>query len=73
VEGSRPILVEVQALVSTSTFGNARRMAVGIDQNRLSLLLAVLEKRAGLALAASPPASGTGDSRRPPRCSGRWG
>ena len=45
------ILVEVQALVSTSTFGNARRMAIGIDQNRLSLLLAVLEKRAGLNLA----------------------
>jgi DNA repair protein RadA/Sms len=51
VEGSRPLLVEVQALVSTSTFGNARRMAVGIDQSRLSLLLAVLEKRAGLSLA----------------------
>ena len=51
IEGSRPILVEVQALVSTSTYGNARRMAVGIDQNRLSLLLAVLEKRAGLSLA----------------------
>jgi DNA repair protein RadA/Sms len=51
VEGSRPILVEVQALVSTSTYGNARRMAIGVDQNRLSLLLAVLEKRAGLALA----------------------
>ena len=51
VEGSRPILVEVQALVSTSTYGNARRMAVGIDQNRLSMLLAVLEKRAGLTLA----------------------
>jgi DNA repair protein RadA/Sms len=51
VEGSRPILVEVQALVSTSTYGNARRMAVGIDQNRLSMLLAVLDKRAGLALS----------------------
>jgi DNA repair protein RadA/Sms len=51
VEGSRPILVEVQALVSTSTYGNARRMAIGVDQSRLSLLLAVLEKRAGLALA----------------------
>jgi DNA repair protein RadA/Sms len=50
VEGSRPILVEVQALVSTSTYGNARRMAIGIDQHRLSLLLAVLEKRAGLSL-----------------------
>jgi DNA repair protein RadA/Sms len=51
VEGSRPILVEVQALVSTSSYGNAKRMAIGIDQNRLSLLLAVLEKRAGLSLA----------------------
>ncbi len=51
VEGSRPLLVEVQALVSTSSYGNARRMAIGIDQNRLSLLLAVLEKRAGLSLA----------------------
>jgi DNA repair protein RadA/Sms len=50
VEGSRPILVEVQALVSTSTYGTARRMAIGIDQARLSLLLAVLEKRAGLSL-----------------------
>jgi DNA repair protein RadA/Sms len=52
VEGSRPLLVEVQALVSTSTYGNARRMASGIDQNRLSLLLAVLEKRAGVNLIA---------------------
>ena len=51
VEGSRPLLVEVQALVSTSSYGNARRMASGLDQNRLSLLLAVLEKRAGLNLA----------------------
>jgi DNA repair protein RadA/Sms len=51
VEGSRPILVEVQALVSTSTYGNARRMAIGLDQNRVSLLLAVLDKRAGLNLA----------------------
>jgi DNA repair protein RadA/Sms len=51
VEGSRPILVEVQALASTTSYGMARRMAVGIEQNRLSLLLAVLEKRAGLHLA----------------------
>jgi DNA repair protein RadA/Sms len=50
VEGSRPILVEVQALVSTSSYGNARRMANGVDSQRLSLLLAVLEKRAGLNL-----------------------
>ena len=52
VEGSRPLLVEVQALVSSSTYGNARRMASGVDQNRLTLLLAVLEKRAGLNLVA---------------------
>ena len=51
IEGSRPILVEIQALVSSSSYGNARRMAIGIDPNRLSLLLAVLEKRAGLNLA----------------------
>ena len=50
IEGSRPILVEVQALVGSSSFGNARRMSSGIDQQRLSLLLAVLEKRAGLHL-----------------------
>jgi DNA repair protein RadA/Sms len=50
IEGSRPILVEVQALVSSSTYGTARRMASGIDAQRLSLLLAVLEKRAGLNL-----------------------
>lgn len=51
VEGSRPILVEVQALVSSGGYGAARRMTSGIDQQRLSLLLAVLEKRAGLHLA----------------------
>ncbi len=51
VEGSRPILVEIQALVSSSMYGTARRMASGIDGQRLSLLLAVLEKRAGLHLA----------------------
>ena len=51
VEGSRPILVEVQALVSSSLYGSARRMASGVDQQRLSLLLAVLEKRAGINLA----------------------
>ncbi len=50
IEGSRPILVEVQALVSSSLYGNPRRTAIGFDQNRLSLLLAVLEKRAGLSL-----------------------
>jgi DNA repair protein RadA/Sms len=51
LEGLRPILVEVQALVGTSAFGNPRRMASGLDQNRLALLLAVLEKRVGVSLA----------------------
>jgi DNA repair protein RadA/Sms len=51
IEGSRPILVEVQALVSAATYGNARRTANGLDQNRLALLLAVLDKRAGLNMA----------------------
>ncbi len=47
VEGTRPMLAEVQGLVSPSGFGNPRRMTTGFDNNRLSLLLAVLEKRAG--------------------------
>ena len=47
MEGSRPILAEIQGLVTSSGFGNPRRMATGFDYNRLSLLLAVLEKRAG--------------------------
>lgn len=51
IEGSRPLLLEVQALVSTGNYGNARRTASGIEHSRLSLLLAVLEKRAGLAVA----------------------
>lgn len=50
MEGTRPILVEIQALVSPTTFGNPRRMATGIDHNRVSLIMAVLEKRAGLLL-----------------------
>lgn len=51
IEGSRPILLEVQALVSSGNYGSARRTTTGIDHRRLSLLLAVLEKRAGLAVA----------------------
>jgi DNA repair protein RadA/Sms len=52
LEGSRPLLVEIQSLVSKSSFGYARRRAQGFDYNRLSLLVAVLEKRIGLALEA---------------------
>ena len=48
IEGTRPILAEVQGLVTASGFGNARRTATGFDYNRLNLLLAVLEKRLGL-------------------------
>ncbi len=47
IEGTRPMLAEVQGLVSPTGFGNPRRMATGVDYNRLSLILAVLEKRAG--------------------------
>lgn len=47
MEGSRPILAEVQALVTTTSFGNPRRMSTGFDYNRLAMILAVLEKRAG--------------------------
>lgn len=50
MEGTRPVLVEVQALVSPTVFGNPRRMATGIDHNRVTLLMAVLEKRVGLLL-----------------------
>ena len=50
MEGSRPLLTDVQALVATTVFGNPRRMASGVDQGRLALLLAVLEKRAGLRM-----------------------
>lgn len=47
MEGSRPILAEVQALVTSSGFGNPRRMSTGFDYNRLAMIIAVLEKRAG--------------------------
>jgi len=50
MEGTRPVLVEIQALVSPTSFGNPRRMATGLDHNRVSLLMAVLEKRVGLLL-----------------------
>ncbi len=50
MEGTRTVLVEIQALISPTTFGNPRRMATGIDHNRVSLLMAVLEKRVGMLL-----------------------
>ena len=53
IEGTRAILLEIQALVCGSNFNNARRTAVGVDYNRVSLLMAVLERRAGLNLSGS--------------------
>jgi len=50
IEGTRPILTEVQALVSPSNFGMPRRMASGLDYNRVTMLIAVLEKRMGMQL-----------------------
>ncbi|WP_461240761.1 DNA repair protein RadA [Paucilactobacillus sp. N302-9] len=50
MEGTRPILVEIQALITPTVFGNAQRTATGLSRNRVSLLMAVLEKRANLML-----------------------
>ena len=50
MEGTRPILAEVQGLATPSGFGNPRRMSAGFDNNRLSMLIAILEKRAGYFL-----------------------
>ena len=50
LEGTRPMLLEIQALVSPTSFGIARRMATGIDYNRLTMLMAVLEKKVGMQL-----------------------
>lgn len=49
-EGTRPILIEIQALVDDSHFGNPKRIAVGLDQNRLNLLLAAMHRHAGIHL-----------------------
>ena len=53
VEGTRPLMVEVQALVCDSNFGMPRRTAAGTDYNRVNLLMAVLEKRAGMRMSSS--------------------
>ena len=53
MEGTRPILIEIQALVCRSNFGMPRRTAAGTDYNRVNLLMAVLEKRLGMALSNS--------------------
>ncbi|MEI7811492.1 MAG: DNA repair protein RadA [Ignavibacteria bacterium] len=53
MEGTRPILLEVQALVTPSNYGNPQRVATGFDYRRLSILLAVLEKRAGMRISSA--------------------
>lgn len=52
IDGTRPFLIEIQALVSTAAYGTPQRSATGFDNRRLNMLLAVLEKRAGFKLAA---------------------
>jgi DNA repair protein RadA/Sms len=51
-EGTRPLLVEIQALVTDCQYGNPRRLAVGLDQNRLAMLLAILSRHGGLSTAS---------------------
>jgi DNA repair protein RadA/Sms len=51
IEGTRPLLVEVQALVVATQYGTARRVATGVDYNRISVLVAMLEKRLGIQMA----------------------
>ncbi|MCG8542148.1 MAG: DNA repair protein RadA [Clostridia bacterium] len=52
IEGTRPVLIEIQALISSTNFGTPRRMATGLDYNRVVMLMAVLEKKIGLQLQA---------------------
>jgi DNA repair protein RadA/Sms len=50
MEGTRPVLVEMQALISNSSFGTPRRMAVGVDHNKVVMMMAILEKRLGIQI-----------------------
>ncbi|MBN2795015.1 MAG: DNA repair protein RadA [Clostridia bacterium] len=50
MEGTRPVLVEIQALISNSSFGTPRRMAVGVDYNKIVMMMAILEKRVGIQI-----------------------
>ena len=77
IEGTRPLLVEIQALVAPSSLGTPRRAVVGWDTSRLSMLLAVLEARAGLSFAGQDVylnvAGGLQDQRARRRPRGRRG
>ena len=76
VEGTRPILVEVQALTTPSAFGLPRRSANGLDAGRLQLLVAVLQKRVGLGLGARTStrmsSAGCASASRRPILQSRW-
>ena len=77
MEGSRPVLVEVQALVAPSELEAPRRVANGIDRNRLSLVLAVLSRHARLSLGKAPTCSSTspaacGSTSPAPTSRWRW-
>ena len=77
MEGSRPLLVEVQALVSPSELVPPRRVANGIDRNRLALVLAVLGRHAGVGVGHAPTCSSTspaacGSTSRAPTWRSRW-
>lgn len=50
MEGTRPVLVEIQALISNSSFGTPRRMSVGVDHNKMVMMMAILEKRLGIQI-----------------------
>jgi DNA repair protein RadA/Sms len=53
MEGTRPVLVEIQALVSGSSFGTPRRMSMGVDHNKVVMMMAILEKRLGIQIQGS--------------------
>lgn len=53
MEGTRPVLVEIQALVSNSSFGTPRRMSMGVDHNKVVMMMAILEKRVGMQVQGS--------------------
>ena len=76
MEGSRPLLVEVQALAARAPYGAPQRVTTGFDHKRLALLLAVLEKRAGLPISARrtlpEPVTRLGSLLRSHRATSNW-
>ena len=73
IEGTRPILVELQALVSPTALGTPRRTTLGLDHNRVALLVAILEKKMGLQLSRARHLPQRRRRRAPRRAGGRSG